>query len=174
MTDALSVAASWFSQRHSDDRDLTPEELRALAEDLAGQPDVWRSQVRHDADERVFVRLHRDHHLDAWLICWVGTQETGLHDHDVSCGAVRVIEGCLEELRPVLGHADLDVVTYAPGEGFGFDASRIHDVRHAGAEPTVSVHVYSPPLWRMGYYETGADGRLTRRSASYLDELTVT
>lgn len=174
MTDALSAVASWFSQRHSDDRDLTPEQLRALAEDLAGQPDLWRSQVRHDEDERVFVRLHRDHHLDAWLICWVGTQETGLHDHDVSCGAVRVIEGALEELRPMLGQADLDVVTYAPGECFCFDASRIHDVRHAGGEPTVSVHVYSPPLWRMGYYETAADGRLSRRSASYLEELTVT
>ena len=65
MTDALSAVASWFSQRHSDDRDLTPEQLRALAEDLAGQPDLWRNQVRHDEDERVFVRLHRDHHLDA-------------------------------------------------------------------------------------------------------------
>lgn len=173
MTDALSAAATWFSRRHGDDRDLSSEELHALAEDLAGQPGLWRSQVRHDEDERVFVRLHRDHHVDAWLICWVGTQETGLHDHDVSSGAVLVIEGALAELRPMLGQADLDVVTYAAGEGFGFDASRIHDVRHFGAEPTVSLHVYSPPLWRMGYYETGADGRLTRRSASYLDELTA-
>jgi hypothetical protein len=174
MTDALSAAATWFSQWHSDDRDLTLDEMGALADDLARQPSLWRKLVRHDENERVFVRLHRDHHLDAWLICWVGTQETGLHDHDVSSGAVRVIEGGLAELRPVLGRADLDVVTYAPGEGFSFDASRIHDVRHAGAEPTVSLHVYSPPLWRMGYYETGADGRLNRRSASYLEELTAT
>ena len=174
MTDALGAVASWFSQRHGDDRDLTPDELRAVAGDLAKRADLWQGQVRHDENERVFMRLHRDHHLDVWLICWVGTQETGLHDHDVSCGAVHVVAGGLAELRPVLGQTDLDVVTYAPGEGFGFDASRIHDVRHDGAEPTVSLHVYSPPLWRMGYYETGADGRLSRRSASYLEELSVT
>ena len=71
----------------------------------------------------------------------------------------------------MLGRPDLDEVVYAAGEGFCFDASRIHDVRHAGTEPAVSLHVYSPPIWRMGFYEPGADGRLTRRSASYLEEL---
>jgi hypothetical protein len=117
------------------------------------------------------VRLHRDHHIDAWLLCWVSAQETGLHDHDVSAGAVRVIDGRLSELRMVLGQGDLDETIYSPGEGFEFDASRIHDVRHAGTEPAVSLHVYSPPIWRMGYYEPGADGRLARRSASYLEEM---
>jgi hypothetical protein len=71
----------------------------------------------------------------------------------------------------VLGLPELDEVVYGAGQGFCFDASRIHDVRHAGTEPAVSLHVYSPPIWRMGFYEPGADGRLARRSASYLEEL---
>jgi predicted metal-dependent enzyme (double-stranded beta helix superfamily) len=171
MTDVPSAVASWFSQRCNDDRDLEPGELAALVQELAERPDLWRGLVRHDEHERVYVRLHRDHHIDAWLLCWVATQETGLHDHDVSSGAVRVIEGRLAELRLVLGEGGLDEVVYAPGEGFCFDASRIHDVRHAGTAPAVSLHVYSPPIWRMGFYEPGADGRLARRSASYLEEL---
>ncbi len=36
---------------------------------------------------------------------------------------------------------------------------------------SVSVHAYSPPLWRMGQYTLGAGGRLRRRSVSYADEL---
>jgi len=34
-----------------------------------------------------------------------------------------------------------------------------------------ALHLYSPPLWRMGYYEVGEDGRVARRSASYAEEL---
>jgi hypothetical protein len=37
--------------------------------------------------------------------------------------------------------------------------------------PAVSIHAYSPPLWRMGTYATGADGTLRRRSVSYAEEL---
>jgi predicted metal-dependent enzyme (double-stranded beta helix superfamily) len=171
MPDALTTVSSWFSQRCSDDRDLEPGALQALVEELAERPDLWRSLVRHDEHERVYVRLHRDHHLDAWLLCWLPAQETGLHDHDLSGGAVRVVDGRLAEFRLVLGEPDLDEVVYAAGDGFSFDASRIHDVRHTGTDPAVSLHVYSPPIWRMGFYEQGADGRLARRSASYLEEL---
>jgi len=171
MTDAHAEISAWFAQRCGEDRDLAPAELRTLAEELAGRPELWRDLVRHDAEERFYVRLHRDHHIDVWLLCWVSAQETGLHDHDLSSGAVRVIDGTLCELRPVPARVDLDETLYHAGEGFCFDASRIHDVRHAGTEPAVSLHIYSPPLWRMGYYETGADGRLVRRPANYLEEM---
>ncbi len=176
MTDVpvQSAVSSWFLERCSEDRDLLPDELRAVVRELAERPDLWRDLVRHDEHERVYVRLHRDHHVDAWLLCWVATQETGLHDHDLSSGAVQVIDGRLAEVRLVLGQTGLDEIVYGGGEGFCFDASRIHDVRHTGAEPAVSLHVYSPPIWRMGFYEPGVDGRLARRSASYLEELQPT
>jgi hypothetical protein len=35
----------------------------------------------------------------------------------------------------------------------------------------VSIHAYSPPLWRMGTYATGPDGSLRRASISYAEEL---
>jgi hypothetical protein len=44
-------------------------------------------------------------------------------------------------------------------------------VRNAAGHTSTSLHLYSPPLWRMGYYEIGGDGRVSRRSASYAEEL---
>ncbi len=42
---------------------------------------------------------------------------------------------------------------------------------HTGDEPAVTLHVYSPPLWRMGAYEVLPGGELTRQSMSYVEEL---
>jgi hypothetical protein len=170
MSASPALVSVFLQGRAIRDRDLEPIELADLAGGLAEHPELWRPLVRFDAEERVFVRLHRDDHLDAWLICWVASQETGLHDHDDSSGAVRVMEGRLTEDRLVLG-GGIDTVAYRAGEGFRFDASRIHDVRHAGDAPAVSLHLYSPPLLRMGFYEVGEDGWVARRSASYLEEL---
>jgi predicted metal-dependent enzyme (double-stranded beta helix superfamily) len=171
VNDALVAVDAWMREQRRDDRDLSPDELAALAGQLAGRADLWQAAVRHSADERIYMRLRRDHHLEAWLICWMPSQDTGLHDHDLSAGAVRVVEGRLAEDRMVLGKQQPDTVEYAAGETFAFDASRIHNVRHAGDGPATSLHVYSPPLWRMGYYEIGGDGRLARRAATYVEEL---
>ena len=166
----LDRVRAFVRERLAEGREMEPAELAVLAEALAEQPQLWRPFVRHDAGERVFTEIHRDHHIDAWLICWSGGQETGLHDHDLSGGAVRVIDGSLAEDRLVFGRTGVETVTYGPGERFLFDSSRIHDVRHVGEVPAVSLHLYSPPLWRMGYYDVAQDGRISRRSASYAEE----
>jgi hypothetical protein len=150
--------------------DLTPDQAERLAGELAERPQLWRRHVRHSADERVYTSLYRDHHLDVWLICWTGSQDTGLHDHDLSGGAVRVVDGELDEDRLRMG-SGIDTTRYRAGESFSFDATRIHDVRHAGEQPTVSLHLYSPPLWRMGHYAVDGDGHVTRTSTSYAEEL---
>ena len=150
--------------------DLEPERVEALASELAKRADLWQRHVSHSDDERIYTELYRDHNLDVWLICWTGTQDTGLHDHDLSGGAVHVVEGALDEDRLRLGES-IDTTRYVAGESFRFDSSRIHDVRNAAGHTTVSLHLYSPPLWRMGYYDVGEDGRVLRRSASYAEEL---
>jgi hypothetical protein len=77
---------------------------------------------------------------------------------------------CADEDRLCLG-SGIDTTRYDAGQSFRFDASRIHDVRNAAGHTTISLHMYSPPLWRMGYYDVGDDGRISRRSASYAEEL---
>ena len=58
-----------------------------------------------------------------------------------------------------------------PGGVFSFDATDIHRVLHIGDEPAVTLHLYSPPLGRMGAYEVLDDGRLARRSVAADREL---
>jgi len=56
-------------------------------------------------------------------------------------------------------------------ETFDFDASHVHRMHHDLRHPTVSIHAYSPPLWRLGQYAIAGDGVMRRRSISYADEL---
>ena len=57
------------------------------------------------------------------------------------------------------------------GDVFDFDASHVHRMHQDAATHAVSIHAYSPPLWRMGTYGVGPDGTLERRSISYAEEL---
>ena len=57
------------------------------------------------------------------------------------------------------------------GSSFYFGASDIHRVLHAGSEPAVTIHAYSPPLVRMGSYTIEANGQLRRHAVSHEDEL---
>jgi hypothetical protein len=153
-------------------RTLEIVELEQLVEDLAARDDLWRSHVRHAREQRFYTQLHRDPHLDIWLICWDAHQETGLHDHDRSAGAVRVVEGTLLEdyFTAREDSIVLETIAHSAGACFSFDATYIHDLRHDGGTPATSIHAYSPALWRMGHYALGPRG-LGRTSLTYLDEI---
>ncbi len=153
-------------------RDLELRELETLAGEVAARSDLWRAGVRHEPNRRFYVQLHRDPYVDIWLICWDAFQQTGLHDHDRSSGAVHVVEGTLLEDSFVArdGGVALQTVEHPRGSCFRFDATYIHDVRHDGGRPATSIHVYSPALWRMGHYELGPRG-LGRVSLTYMEEV---
>ena len=151
------------------DRDLAPAELEDLVTALARDPDRWAHLVGFDDDERVYASLHRDAHVDVWLLCWTPVNDTGWHDHDISAGAVAVVAGELVENNLLVGLPALETRVGA-GQSFSFRSDHIH--RLNGAERgTISVHAYSPPLWRMGQYAVSDDGVLRRVSVSYADEL---
>lgn len=151
-------------------RDLERAELRALVERIAARPELWRGRVSHDPEQRVYDELVRDDHIAVWLICWMRDHDTGFHDHDLSAGAVAVAEGAVREERLALGQAPHGREVSA-GASFDFGASDIHRVLHAGEAPAVTVHAYSPPLWRMGAYVVEPSGELQRHSVSYAEEL---
>lgn len=164
---------TFILERVPGDRDLDQAELVELATAIGKAPELWSGHVRHDVGERIYVQLHRDPHVDVWMICWLDDQKTGYHDHDLSSGAVYVCEGTLVEDRFHFGarglrHASRKRTT---GKAFQFDAAYIHGVRHAGGVPATSIHCYSPPLWRMGYYNADEHGSLIRNSLSYLEEV---
>ncbi len=149
-------------------RDLDRRELAELAGGMAAQPQLWDEQVDFASGERHYVSLHRDAHVDVWLLCWNPQNDTGWHDHDVSSGAVAVASGTLVEHNLAVDRPSLATDVTA-GSVYSFGPDHIH--RLTGLEPgSVSVHAYSPPLWRMGQYSL-KDGVLRRLSVSYADEL---
>jgi hypothetical protein len=150
-------------------RTLDKHELRRLVDGLAEGPEQWRHLVAFGDDTRHFVSLHRDEYVDVWLICWGQFDDTGWHDHDVSCGAVRVVGGTLKESRLRVGARHAEALVRS-GRSFCFGPEHIH--RLSGVDGSaVSIHAYSPPLWRLGQYSISPAGVMRRLSVSYAEEL---
>ena len=145
-------------------------DLDGLVQDLMARPEGWAHLVAHDPGRRRYELLRRDDEVEVWLICWMADHDTGFHDHDLSSGAVGVVAGAVREDRLVLGGGTVSREVAAGGT-FTFTAADIHRVLHAGDEPAVTIHAYSPPLWRMGAYEVAETGELRRHSVSYAEEL---
>jgi predicted metal-dependent enzyme (double-stranded beta helix superfamily) len=149
---------------------MSASELRELVTKLAADPPAWRNLVRHDANRRTYEQVMLNAEVGVWLICWMDDHDTGFHDHDVSSGAVAVVDGLLREERLRVGHEPASRI-YSPGEVFDFRSSDIHRMSHAGGGPAISLHAYSPPLNRMGAYAVDEMGVLTRSSIPYSEEL---
>ncbi len=150
-------------------RVLTPRELQLWVTELAGRADLWEPLVSHDTGRRHYASLYRDGDIDVWVLCWNVQDDTGWHDHDVSSGAVAVTRGAVSEANPRMGGDPVTRVVPA-GRAFAFGPDHIH--RMAGAvDGSVSIHAYSPPLWRMGQYSISPSGVMRRKAVSYADEL---
>ncbi len=151
------------------DRTLDRRELLAYVTELAQTPHLWRDRVAFDTGGRHFASLLRDSNVDVWLLCWNTVDDTGWHDHDISAGAVAVVQGVVRETTPRLAAEPL-TSDFGPGAAFSFGPDHIH--RMTGAvDGSVSIHAYSPPLWRMGQYSFSREGVMRRVSVSYADEL---
>ncbi|MEZ7132774.1 cysteine dioxygenase family protein [Nonomuraea sp. AD125B] len=152
------------------ERTLDRRELRDLVDRLAASPQEWEELVDFPEDGgRHYASLHRDAYVDVWVLCWRPEDDTGWHDHDISSGAVRVVQGALRECNPRIGGEHLETVV-TEGQSFSFGPDHIHRLTGA-VERSVSIHAYSPPLWRLGQYSIDGTGVMRRVSVSYADEL---
>ena len=151
------------------DRVLNRHELLAHVQELAAVPEFWGPHVAFGTGRRHYVSLCRDDSVDVWLLCWTTQDDTGWHDHDISSGAVAIVRGVVRETTPRLSaeplHSD-----FAAGDAFSFGPDHIHRMT-GGVDGSVSIHAYSPPLWRMGQYSFSREGVMRRVSVSYADEL---
>jgi cysteine dioxygenase type I len=170
----MTELVQWIHERLAPDQDLDQSQLAVLAVELSRERRFWEHLVHHDPNTRYFHQLYRDPHLDVWLICWLNAQDTGYHDHDLSSGAVYVVEGMLCE---DFFHRDADgwikerTREHQAGSLLEFDSAYIHGLRHPGGPATTSIHAYSPALWRMGHYEPDDSGAVRRVPITYADEL---
>lgn len=161
---------------------LRPADLLRLtdegAEDvLAGRFDHLLPEGGFPTENRWAVRIHADDEVDVWLISWVPDRYTELHDHAGSLGALTVLSGALSEFR--WNGRELRQRTLEAGDQASFPLGWVHDVVRAAdqfagtpgpANPTLSVHAYSPPLSAMSYYEVTGHGSLRRTRSVLTDQ----
>ncbi|HTE74423.1 MAG TPA: cysteine dioxygenase family protein [Actinomycetes bacterium] len=144
-------------------RRATARRLVATARQLAARPELWQPHRAFSADERHAARMAVTPDWEAWLLGWLPGQTTGLHDHGGSAGAFVVIEGALVEatLAPPRRHEPAALLhrTLDTGRHRSFGPHHVHEVRSAGDEPTVSLHVYAPALASMRRFVLDDDGR---------------
>jgi predicted metal-dependent enzyme (double-stranded beta helix superfamily) len=134
---------------------LEPLPDNVLADIVAGLAEatpLWSAAVRHDPDGRRPVRLIATDRYEVWVIGWTTGQHVRMHDHGGSAGAFVVTSGELSEVLPDGrgGRVERDLAT---GRLRHLAVGMVHDVVNRGAEPATSVHVYSPPLTHMTYYD---------------------
>ncbi|MBC7643643.1 MAG: cysteine dioxygenase [Thermoleophilia bacterium] len=147
---------------------LTEVEMQTLLDGLAQAPDLWRDRVEFDDDERKCISIGGNGPVGIWLVCWANGQDTGFHDHDVSRGAAIVVAGLIEEELMAVGTPTAPSTVFGPGDRLGFPAHHIHRMTHVGADRTVTLHAYSPPLRYLGRYEI--EGASLTRTATSRDE----
>jgi mannose-6-phosphate isomerase-like protein (cupin superfamily) len=122
--------------------------------------------------ERTWRVVAQTSEYDAWVIAWPTGGTIDLHDHGDSRGALHVISGTLVETMPWRDDADrlrLVRLEVPAGVTRAFDAGHVHDVRNEGSVAALSVHVYSPPLTSMLYYDCFED-RVVPRERAWTDE----
>jgi predicted metal-dependent enzyme (double-stranded beta helix superfamily) len=130
---------------------IAAEQLEVIATSLASAAPVVEIPV---GGERRWVKVATTDAFDAWLILWPHGTAIGMHDHGGSRAAVRVVRGTLVER-----HLDSEdrsqqrVRHLAAGDTVHFGPEHVHAIVNEDAVEAISVHVYSPPLGPMSYYD---------------------
>jgi uncharacterized cupin superfamily protein len=121
-----------------------------------------------DTQRREWRLMARTPDFDAWLIAWPSGGKVELHDHGNSTGAVSVISGALVEAVPWrddTGRLSLVHHELQAGATLGFGAGHVHDVTNESDSHALSLHVYSPALTSMTFYEVAAEQLVVREVA---------
>lgn len=132
---------------------LSPHALADIAAGLAAS--VTGDEVRVAPGElRGFVRLLESPSYEAWLIAWAPSGALELHDHGGSAGALHVVRGELVELfTDAIDRRPLRSRPVRAGQDLPLPATRIHEVWNPGPRTAVSVHVYSPRIRTMTFFD---------------------
>jgi hypothetical protein len=122
-----------------------------IADGLASVDHLWRPLLTKGAFGRSSVRLLATERYEAWLLQWEVGHGVELHDHGGAAGALTVVEGRLVEVDGVVGCPRRRVIPVGGRRSFGPEL--IHDVVNVGPGPATSIHLYSPPLTSMTFYD---------------------
>jgi hypothetical protein len=147
-----------------------PADLRRLlsiAHDLSSWAAKWPGMS--DPAKRCWRTIARTQGLEAMVIAWPVGGGIELHDHGPSLGAVVVVAGQLSESFLSPGARTLSTRTVVEHDGVVFGRGHVHDVSNVGPYPAVSVHVYSPVLTSMTFFDLSEGALVKMRAESYAD-----
>jgi len=132
---------------------MTPETLLDMASGLALVADAWTPSLERHPDARTGLRILATESYDVWLLRWPAGIAVSPHHHGDSDAAFVVSSGALTETRWLDGRRQERQLTR--GKGATVERGVVHDV---GAQvEALSVHVYSPPLARMAFFDDQAE-----------------
>jgi predicted metal-dependent enzyme (double-stranded beta helix superfamily) len=148
--------------------DRAPADVRRLlsiAHDLSRWAATWPGMS--DPAERCWQTIARTDELEAMVIAWPVGGSIELHDHGPSSGAVVLVAGQLTESFLVPGAGMLATRTVGEHDGIVFGRGHVHDVSNVGPHPAISVHVYSPALTSMTFFDLSGGNLVEMRTESY-------
>jgi quercetin dioxygenase-like cupin family protein len=112
---------------------------------------------------RHHVRLLGNSLYEAWLLGWAPGQHVGMHDHGDAAGAYFVLTGQLREALPARRRSVTDLSAGSTGV---VGRGQLHDVGNVSDAPALSIHVYSPPLATMTFYDPTGRSALRTEAVS--------
>jgi cysteine dioxygenase len=129
----------------------------------------WLKRMRVTLDDvRPFLCFSADHYVrnlmhagpsyQALVLCWHSGQRSPIHDHRGSSCAVKVIAGVATETIFAQAANGMMYATgsrqLATGDSCASQDADVHQMSNLQAEGTdlVTLHIYSPPLYRMNMY----------------------
>jgi hypothetical protein len=156
-------------------RPLGTAELLEVAEGLARSADAWPGLS--DPVERCWRTIAVTDCFEAWVVAWPVGGVVELHDHGDAAGAVVVTSGRLVETALRAGAAGEPVshtTQVADGGHLVFGPGHVHDLVNDSPGPALSVHIYTPALRTMNFFDRTPEGGLVAvRSEHYRDGLLV-
>jgi cysteine dioxygenase len=102
-------------------------------------------------------RLHRGPAYEALLMCWSSGQASPIHDHAGSSCAFRILDGTASET--IFSLTDQGAVTptaascFSTGYVCAAEDADIHRVTNEQSCELVTLHIYSPSLASMKFYD---------------------
>lgn len=160
---------------------LDPRPLLALLRAYPARAGDWRRYALHDP-RAGYTRNGVDGVgalASLLVLVWTPGQGSAIHDHARAHCMVKVLQGTIEETlyKPpppgAAGSGPLEVArvsTYGRDEvSYISDSVGLHRMRNPGAEPAVTLHLYTPPHAAMhGCYVYGLDGSRRHADMSHL------
>jgi hypothetical protein len=132
---------------------LSHDDLEIVALAIALRGDLYEDLVVDDETSRSWMLLFRNPAYEVRLLTWEREQSSDWHDHGGSSGAFAVTSGVLLERHRGDDHVGVVSGHFGVGQFGAFGPDYVHDIMHGAGSPAVSIHVYSPPLSGLTFYE---------------------